>query len=144
MRKERPRGISLSVKTNALRQLNLRFSALALNRWFRLAIRGLAVRCRRAKGDGRSFEIINSRIISDAHTSMTNLGHVFNLPKLLFKYAQMVKLGNLLPLVASACGSANGKVKRSRRDDRTEPERNDRRRAAGESTPIIRIVRMPL
>jgi hypothetical protein len=38
------------------------------------------------------------------YASMTNPRLVFNLPKLLFKYAQMGKLGDLLPLVASACG----------------------------------------
>ena len=34
------------------------------------------------------------------YASMTNPRLVFNLPKLLFKYAQMGKLGDLLPLVA--------------------------------------------
>ena len=78
------------------------------------------------------------------YASMTNPGLVFNLPKLLFRYAQMVKLGDLLPLVASACGSVNGKVERRRRDAGTQPEQNDRRRAAGGSTPILRLKQMPL
>ena len=38
----------------------------------------------------------------------------------------------------------NGKVERRRRDAGTEPERNDRRRAAGGSKPIIRLIQMPL
>ena len=78
------------------------------------------------------------------YASMTNPGLVFNLPKLLFRYAQMVKLGDLLPLVASACGSVNGKVERRRRDAGTQPEQNDRRRAAGGSTPTFGMIQMPL
>jgi hypothetical protein len=46
--------------------------------------------------------------------------------------------------LASACGLANGKEERRRRDAGTEPERNDRRQIAGGSTPIIRLKQMPL
>ena len=45
-----------------------------------------------------------------------NLGRVFKLPNFLYKYEQMEKLCRFLPLFASACGSANGKVERRRRD----------------------------
>jgi len=51
--------------------------------------------------------------------------------------------GSILAL-ASACGLANGKVERRRRDAGTEPERNVRRQTAGGSTPIIRLKQMPL
>ena len=46
--------------------------------------------------------------------------------------------------LASACGSANGKLERRRRDAGTKPKRNNRRRTAGGSTPTIRCHAMPL
>jgi len=79
------------------------------------------------------------------HTSITKPGHVFN-PSIATGLKR-VESGASVQIdffKASACGLANGKVERRRRDVGMQPKRNDRRRTAGGSTPIIRLKQMPL
>lgn len=54
------------------------------------------------------------------------------------RFAVITKRWRVAHNFASACGSANGKVERRRRDAGMQPERNDRRRTKGGSRPIIR------
>ena len=73
------------------------------------------------------------------HTSIAKPGHVFN-PSIVIGLNRVEAAASVQInfCKASACGTANGKVERRRRDAGTQPERNDRRRAAGGSTRNIR------